>query len=78
MSVGWFVREREKRSLEHHCRGAGRILCEAVMGAQGIGKVGGRWSKGTTSWGWSGIGRTQKWGGKGGCMTIEIWGRREG
>lgn len=41
------------------------------MGAQGIGKVEEGGSKGTTSWGWSGIGRPQKWGGKGGCMTIE-------
>lgn len=64
MSVEQFVREKEKRSLVHHCRGAGRSLCEAVMGAQGSGKVGGRWSKGTTSWGWSGIRRTQNGEGK--------------
>ena len=41
-------------------------------------RVVGRWSKGRASWDWSGIGRTPKWGGKGGCVTTEIWGKRKG
>lgn len=45
MSVEWFVREKGKRGLEHHCRGARRSLCEAVAGGSGNWKGRGRWKQ---------------------------------